>query len=67
MALSTWWLTPEYINRRWTEEILQLMLDKLSKRLRASNPREQVKQVHKIPDMVFLGKYRKHIGYHTEL
>jgi len=34
VALLEWGLTPEYINRRWTEELLALMFISRTKRLK---------------------------------
>lgn len=35
IALSEWHVTPDYINRNWTEELLQLMFLKREERLAA--------------------------------
>lgn len=32
-ALSEWGLTPDYINRKWTEELLSLMFQSRGRRL----------------------------------
>lgn len=40
--MTEWGVTPEYINNRWTEELLTLMFVKRTKRIRRIANREDV-------------------------
>lgn len=62
MALTEWGLTPEYINRNWTEELWQLMIEKRTVRLmRKAAPQKKAYS----SNQDFFARHSKVIGYHN--
>jgi hypothetical protein len=51
IALSEWRLTPEYINRHWTEELLGLMFMKRNESLSELNNPQSKKKVMSDKDL----------------
>lgn len=53
MLMSEWHVTPDYIANNWSEELLDLMIEKLGKRYERMNekhPPKKVDQDHWVSD-----------------
>ena len=57
--MAEWGVTPDYIENNWTDELLQLMLDKLIERRTRSNTKTSVK----VSDKVLFSKASNMIKY----